>query len=145
MGIFNEKLFNVRWGITNLILCLSPSEQQIIVKQGRRRIKTTTEKKTVATKTDCSNSYFCLHLWKLSVKSAVTLNWLWHSVNIAEQPVSQRDTPSCMPAVVCHPATSFEVLQPTRLHEEWARTDWGCKMAYHVSALTIRMNPSLKQ
>lgn len=100
-------------------------------------------------KKDCSNKYrlwyFSFHLWKLSVKSAETLNWRWHSVNIGEQPVSRRDTPSCMPAVVCHPATSFEVLQPSRLHEEWAKTDWGCKKAYHVSPPTIKINPSLIQ
>lgn len=99
------------------------------------------EEKTVVTKTDCGYSHFSFHLWKLSViigrdsKLALALSKHWWA---ACKP--HRHTKLYASCCVPSCRMPFEVLQPTGLHEEWAKTGWGCQMAYyrHVSALTTK-------
>lgn len=54
-------------------------------------------------KEGCGNSWSSFHLWKWSVLIC-RASKLALALSKHEQPLSRRDTPSCMPAVVCHPA-----------------------------------------
>lgn len=84
--------------------------------------------------------YNLQRLWCFNLALALSKHW-WAACK------PQRNTELYASCCVPSCCMSFEVLQPTRLHEEWAKTNWGCQMAYYcyVCASTIKCNQSLKQ